>query len=112
MIEFVKAYANEDNVTVLRDLLTNLVHLSSLLLSTDFHDKFSVYIRQLIKPISLTLGWDPKEGETSLQSMCRALVLRVLAVYGDQDVINEAKIRFEKNQSGEKLIPADLRTAV
>ncbi len=96
----------------MRDLLTNLVHLSSLLLNTDFHDKFSSYIRNLVKPISLKLGWDSIEGETSLQSMCRALVLRVLAVYGDQEVIDEAKRRFEKHLSGEKLIPADLRSAV
>jgi hypothetical protein len=43
--------------------------------------------------------------------MCRALVLRVLAVYGDQEVVSEAKRRFEKHLSGE-LVPADLRSAV
>ena len=44
--------------------------------------------------------------------MCRALVLRALAVYGDQQVIDESKSRFEKHLSGEKLIPADIRSAV
>ena len=44
--------------------------------------------------------------------MCRELVLRVLAIVGDQQVIDEAKNRFEKHLSGEKLIPADIRSAV
>ena len=44
--------------------------------------------------------------------MCRALVLRVLAVYGDEEVKSEARSRFEKHLSGEKPVPADLRSAV
>ena len=64
VLEFVKAYASEDNVTVWRDLLSNLVHLSGLLLSTDFYDKYASYIRTLVKPISNKLGWDPIEGES------------------------------------------------
>ena len=51
-------------MTVWRDLLFNLHHLSSLLLSTDYHDKFHVYVRNLVKPISKKLGWDPLPRES------------------------------------------------
>ena len=64
VLEFVGSYTNEDNVTVWRDLLSNLVHLSGILLSTEFHSNFSGYIRTLVKPIASKLGWDAIQGES------------------------------------------------
>lgn len=111
VLKFAQAYVVEDNVVVWRDLLTNLLKVMGILLSTDFHGHFKTYIRELIKPISKKLGWDPLPGESNLQSMCRATILKVLGLCGDDEIIQEAKNRLEKHLKGD-LIPADLRSAV
>jgi len=111
VLQFVEGYSNEENVTVWRDLISNLLKLSHVLLNTSFQHEFQAFIRRLVKPISAKLGWDPIEGESSLQAMCRATILRTLGVNGDPDTIAEARKRFEAHLAG-KQIPADLRSAV
>ena len=111
VLKFVEGYTAEQNVTVWRDLINNLLGLSHILLNTNFHHEFQAFIRRLLKPVAQRLGWDPIQGETGLQGMCRATILRTLGVNGDQETIDEAKRRFEAHLNG-KLIPADLRSAV
>ena len=43
--------------------------------------------------------------------MCRASILSMLGLNGDEDTINEARKRFDDHLDG-KLINADLRSAV
>ena len=43
--------------------------------------------------------------------MCRASILSMLGLNGDEDTISEAKKRFDNHLDG-KLIDADLRSAV
>lgn len=111
LLKFVESYSVEENVTVWRDLISNLLKLSHTLLNTSYQHEFQSFIRRLLKPISKKLGWDPVEGESGLQGMCRATILRTLGVNGDTEVVEEAKRRFEAHLNG-KLIPADLRSAV
>jgi len=111
LLKFVESYTVEENVTVWRDLISNLLKLSHTLLNTSFHHEFQSFIRRLLKPISKKLGWDPVEGESGLQGMCRATILRTLGVNGDTETVEEAKRRFEAHLTG-KPIPADLRSAV
>lgn len=111
VLKFIEGYSNEDNVTVWKDLLTNLQSLSHLLLNTNYHNDLQSFVRRLLKPAAKRLGWDALEGESSLQAMCRATVLRNLALNGDADVIAESKKRFEAHLNGQ-LIPADIRSAV
>ena len=85
--------------------------LYSLLLQTDFAHKFSAFLKNLLKPISRKLGWNVIPGENNLQSICRSTVLKVLGKIGDEETVEEAKMRFSNHLYGE-MIPADLRTAV
>lgn len=111
VLKFVEGYANEENVTVWRDLLSNLTTMSRAVLNTSYHHEFQAFIRRLLKPISKKLGWDPIPGESGLQGMCRATVLRTLGTNNDLETIQEAKKRFNAHLNG-TLIPADLRSAV
>jgi puromycin-sensitive aminopeptidase len=65
VLKFVEAFAFEENVTVWKDLLNNLLNLSHLLLNTNYHHEFQSFIRKLLKPISRKLGWEAKEGESN-----------------------------------------------
>jgi len=111
VLKFVESYSAEENVTVWKDLISNLKDLSHVLLNTDYHPEFQSFVRRLLKPISKKLGWNPIEGESGLQGMCRASILSMLGLNGDEDTIAEAKKRFEDHLDG-KLINADLRSAV
>ena len=64
VLKFVEAYSAEENVTVWRDLISNLKELSYLLLNTSFHGEFQSFVRRLLKPISKKLGWEPSKGES------------------------------------------------
>ncbi|RNA09032.1 puromycin-sensitive aminopeptidase-like [Brachionus plicatilis] len=111
VLKFLEGYSAEENVTVWRDLVSNLMSLSHTLLNTDFQPQFQAFVVKLLKPISTKLGWDPIQDESGLQGMCRATVLRTLGINGDRDTIDEAKRRLEAHFKG-NLIPADLRSAV
>jgi puromycin-sensitive aminopeptidase len=111
VLKFAEGYVSEDNVTVWTDLISNLQDLSHLLLNTNYHHELQSFVRRLLKPISKKLGYDPIEGESSLNAMCRASILRTLAVNGDPDTIAEAKKKFEAHLNGQA-IPADLRSAI
>ena len=65
VLEFIESFVNEDNVTVWKDLLTNMHSLSSVLLTTDYHNKLKMYTNNLVKPISKKLGWEPIPGESN-----------------------------------------------
>ncbi len=64
VLKFVDSYSAETNVTVWRDLISNLLKLSHTLLNTNFQHEFQAFIRRLLKPISKNLGWDPIVGES------------------------------------------------
>jgi puromycin-sensitive aminopeptidase len=110
-LKFVEGYSAEDNVTVWKDLLSNLLDLSHILLNTSFHHELQSFVRRLLRPISKKLGWEPVAGESSLQAMCRATVLRALAINGDPDTIAECKRKFDEHLTGNQVV-ADLRSAV
>jgi puromycin-sensitive aminopeptidase len=111
VIKFVESYSVEENVTVWKDLISNLAGMSHILLNTNYHHEFQAFIRRLLKPAAKRLGWQPIPGESGLQGMCRATILRTLGVNGDQETIQEARRWFERHLNGD-LIPADLRGAV
>ena len=64
LLRLVESYSAEENVTVWRDLISNLLKLSHTLLNTSYQHEFQSFIRRLVKPISKKLGWNPVEGES------------------------------------------------
>jgi len=111
VLKFIEGFSSETNVVVWRDLISNLLKLSHTLLNTEFQQDFQAFIVRLLKPISQKLGWNPIEGESGLQGMCRGTILRTLGINGNAETIAEAKKRFDAHLKGD-LIPADIRSAV
>ncbi len=70
-------------------------------------DAFSAYARALLKPLSLTLGWDPQPDETPGVRTLRRKLLADLGKWGDRDVIAEARKRFAAFVADRKAIEAD-----
>ena len=74
---------------------------------TQGYAAFAAYARSLLKPLSLTLGWDPKADETPGVRKLRRTLLADLGSWGDQDVIAEARKRFAAFAADRKAIEAD-----
>ncbi|XP_059468459.1 puromycin-sensitive aminopeptidase isoform X2 [Neocloeon triangulifer] len=103
----------EENFTVWSNVSSCLGKLDSLFdYADDCKGPFRVYAKNLLSNIYLKLGWDPKPGESHLDTLLRSLVIGRLGWLGHEDIVNEARIRFEKHISGEQQLPADLRSPV
>ena len=60
------------------------------------HDVFAAYARSLIKPVAEQMGWTAKPDETPAVQQLRRRLLRSLGAWGDHEVIEEARRRFNQ----------------
>ena len=122
-------YKNEDNFTVWKSigtiipffslsfnlsyliLASNITSLSSLLEYTNYSDEFMKYRLSIFSPIQKRLGWDAKSNEDPLSAMLRPIILTIVGKSGDEEVIKEAKERFERHVNGD-LVDPNIRGAV
>lgn len=112
VLKLVHAYINEDNYTVWNDLARNLSNIALLLQYTDYYEEYKAFARTLFEKIVNKVGWNATKDENHLTTLLRDLVLCRMGRYGDETVLKEARERFKLHLSGEKLLPADLKTPV
>jgi aminopeptidase N len=62
---------------------------------TGGYDAYAAFARSIIKPVSDRLGWDAKPDETPNVQTLRRTLLSDLGAWGDQQVIAEARRRFD-----------------
>ncbi len=74
VLKFVQGFSVEENVTVWKDLISNLLNMSHTLLNTSFQHEFQAFIRRLLKPISKKLGWNPIDGESEYSFGYKTLI--------------------------------------
>lgn len=110
-LSFLSAYKDEDNYTVWVELVTGLYKLRKLFAKTEIETKLNTLIVDLLNPLMAKLGWDKKPHEIHTNSLLRSLVISMLGEHGDQKIIQEAKIKFNKLNKGEHIDP-DLRGAL
>ncbi len=63
---------------------------------TPGHDAFVAYGRRLLQPVARRLGWQARDGETPATQDLRRRVLGHLGVWGDTDVVAEARRLFDR----------------
>lgn len=69
--------------------------------------------RDIFSPLAQELGWDVKQGELELDKLLRVLVLSEAGLAGDNNVISEAKNRYEQFINGNyDIVSPDLRNTV
>lgn len=112
VLKLVQAYVNEDNYTVWNDLARNLANIALLLQYTDYYEEYKAFARKLFEKVVAKVGWNATKDENHLTTLLRDLVLCRMGRYGDESVLKEARERFKMHLSGEKLLPADLKTPV
>ncbi|XP_029649744.1 puromycin-sensitive aminopeptidase [Octopus sinensis] len=112
VLKFVQSYKNEDNYTVWNDLAQNLTNIALLLQYTKYYDQYKVFVRNLFRKIAAKVGWEATKEENHLTTLLRDLVLCRMGRYGDAAVLEESRKRFQDHVSGEKILPADLKSPV
>lgn len=112
VLKVISAMQEEDNYTVWISIGNCLSKLRVIISHTEHMETFNKFGRDLFKPVSNRLGWDPKPDESHLDKLLRSLVLGKLGRYEDAETIAEAKRRFQDHINKRSTIPADLRAAV
>ncbi len=77
------------------------------------HAAFIVFARGRLQPPAVQLGWDPLPNEQANAASVRNALLVALSRLGDQQVIAEARRRYESmNENPRQFGPAERRTAL
>jgi aminopeptidase N len=111
-LDLLPAMKTETNIAVWQDTLSHLSRLDSTLEGSPEQAAFDGYAIALVKPEYDRLGWDPKPGETFLNSLLRPIVIADLGRFGDKDVIAEANKRFAAFLKDPASLPPALRQPV
>jgi len=107
-----QSFVNEKDPTVWTDLITNLHKVSDVWADEPNYADYERFHRNILQKIGQELGWDAKQGESSLNTVLRQSVLNTLGIHGDQGVINEAKARFNESIANNKPLIPDIRGLV
>lgn len=79
----------------------------------EIRDRLDSLSRTIFGPLASELGWEAKKGEPELNKILRVLVLGEAGLAGDEQVIAQAKKRYEQFSKGRHdAISPDLRSVV
>ncbi|KAG0543432.1 hypothetical protein BDA96_02G190700 [Sorghum bicolor] len=115
LLSLLYAYRGEADYSVLSHIIT--VSLSIAKISVDATPGLVGDIKQLLikllLPPAVNLGWDPKKGESHLNSLLRPVLLVALVKLGHDKTINEGVRRFSifAHDRNTSLLPPDTRKA-
>ncbi|KAG8657217.1 aminopeptidase M1 isoform X2 [Manihot esculenta] len=114
LLTLMGAYRKELEYTVVSNLITISYKVTRI--AADSTPELLDYINQFFIDLfqySAELGWDPKEGESHLDSMLRGEILVALAKLGHDLTLNEANRRFHAfvDDRNTPLLPPDIRKA-
>ncbi|KAB2634423.1 aminopeptidase M1-like [Pyrus ussuriensis x Pyrus communis] len=116
LLTLLGAYREELDYTVLSNLIAICYKLARI--AADAVPELLNLIKQsfisLFQYSAEKLGWEPKPGESHLDSMLRGEILTALAVFGHDPTINEASRRFREflDNRNTPILPPDIRKAV
>ena len=111
-LDFTTSYHDEDNYITLQNLAQNLYHLYKLTRKEKFSDEIRTYTAQFLGTIFDRLGWDSQKNERHTDALLRSFVITALGKLGDNEILNEAKKRFNKFLKNKNSLAADLQEPV
>ncbi|OAY26889.1 aminopeptidase M1 isoform X1 [Manihot esculenta] len=115
LLTLMGAYREELEYTVLSNLINISYKVTRIAADAtpELLDCINQFFINLFQYSAERLGWDPKQGESHLDSMLRGEVLTALAVFGHDLTLNEASRRFHAfiDDRNTLLLPPDIRKA-
>jgi puromycin-sensitive aminopeptidase len=111
-ISLVKTMREDDDPTVWSAMTSPLTRMKSLL-PAGKRAKFAASVRELVAPVVERIGWEPKEGESSLQGELRGKLIAVLALTGDDKAAQDkAEELFKAWKQDRKAVHSDMVASV
>ena len=112
--DLLSKYADENEYTVMGDILKNLgeVSLWARNLDQSTQENFRKWKLNLLQKLKVSLGWTKKESDSHSAILLRSKVMDTLGKCGDPEIVKEARQMFADHLSGKKEIDGDLRAAV
>jgi aminopeptidase N len=74
--------------------------------------RFRAFALERLRPVFERLGWEAKATESAPSALLRAQMIGTLAELGDQDVIAEARRRFNAQKTDPAAVPVPLRKII
>ncbi|KAL8537471.1 hypothetical protein ACS0TY_012555 [Phlomoides rotata] len=110
------AFRQELDYTVISNLIRMASKVAQIVADAapELLDDIRLFCINLFQYSAERLGWDPKEGESHLDSMLRGELLTALASFGHEETLSEANRRFGifLDDRNTPVLPPDLRKAV
>jgi len=111
-LKLLEAFKDEDSYVVWNSISNAINSLNTILLDQPCYEKFKRFCLDLFSKIKTKVSWDGKADEGHLDTLLRCIVLSKLGRFGDSEVNDEAKRRFDAHVAGTTSIHADMRSTV
>jgi len=111
-LDFTEAYHHEQNYLSSANVANNLNFLYLISFHESFVDDIKQYAHDYFRNIFDRLGWDAKKNEKHTDTLLRATVLMALGKLEDDEILEEAQIRFDAHVKNKKTIKPDLSEVV
>ncbi|MBI5139887.1 MAG: M1 family metallopeptidase [Candidatus Vogelbacteria bacterium] len=112
VLSLLKAYEYEDSYAVWREISAGLNSLGKLFEGEVIYPKFAEFVRGMYSHMKAVVGFERKNGDGHTASLLRELVLSQLSKYGDREIVNWARGKFEDFLKDKKTLHPDLRRVV
>ncbi len=111
-LSLAQAYNNETDASVWGDLSSNLRDIEVLLTAQPEFQRYQVFARAIFKAAADRVGWEAQAGEGHLDALLRSIVLSQVGSYGDQEVLDQARERFQRYLKDRAGVRPDIRGVV
>lgn len=111
-IDFVDAYENEDDYICRSNIASNLYFLYQKTLNEPYSYAIKNIAHAFFRNIFAGLGWDAKKGEPHTNAFLRSFAIGALGKLDDEEIIDEAKSRFEQYLKNPTSLAPDIQEPV
>lgn len=111
-LDFIRSYFQEDDYLVSADIAGSLYFAYLVSSGESFWQSIQEYGKEYFEKIFSRLGWDAKDGEKHTDALLRSFVINALGRFGHEEILAEAKRRFEKFVKEPNSLNPDLRSTV
>ena len=111
-LDFTTSYHDEDDYITLLNLAQNLYYIYKLTTKEKFTNEIHTYTAQFLGSIFDRLGWDSRKNEKHTDALLRSFVITALGKLGDEEILAEARKRFNKFLKNKNSLVADLQEPV
>ncbi|KAI5299773.1 hypothetical protein KEM55_001781, partial [Ascosphaera atra] len=114
LLAFTEKFQQEENTLVWKQLASSLGNLRSVFSEDDeISNALKKYVLKLVTPVVGKVGWEFKPDEDYLTGQLRQLLIPLAGHVGHEEVVREAKVRFDAWAAGDKTaIHPNLRSAI